>query len=147
MKLAVASDHAGLSLKREVVDLLKGRGIEVEDLGPQSDQSVDYPDFAAKVARRVSAGEAQFGILVCGTGIGVCIRANRYAHIRAAECTSIEMAQLARQHNHANVLCLGGRILSKEEGVAILRAFLETPEDQAERHARRVAMLDNDVTC
>lgn len=122
-------------------------GHTVTEVGAESEEPYDYPCASDLVAQAILDGDADLGVLVCGTGIGVCIRANRYSGIRAAECTSVEMAQLARRHNHANVLCLGGRILSMDEGVSILKAFLETPEDNAERHARRVGMLDSDLAC
>jgi ribose 5-phosphate isomerase B len=119
----------------------------VVETGAHSTEAFDYPLAADAVACELKSDTFDFGILVCGTGIGVCIRANRYSHIRAAECTSEEMARLARQHNHANVLCLGGRILDKEQSIAILSAFLETSPDAAERHARRVNLLDAKLSC
>jgi len=146
LKLVFGSDHAGLEMRRDVADWARANGYDVAETGAQSEESFDYPCAADLVAKAILAHEGDLGILVCGTGIGVSIRANRYRGIRAAECTSEQMAQLARQHNNANVLCLGGRILTKEQGIAILRTFLETPSDNAERHARRVEMLDDDVS-
>jgi len=130
-------------MRREVAQWARDAGYEVSETGAVSEEAYDYPSAANLVAKGVLNGEAEFGVLVCGTGIGVSIRANRYEGIRAAECTSTEMAELARLHNHANVLCLGGRILSREQGIAILKTFLETQADNAERHARRVEMLDD----
>ena len=145
MKLVFGSDHAGFELRSHVAEWSREQGHDVVEVGATDENSYDYPNAADLVAKQVLSQEREFGVLVCGTGIGVCIRANRYSGIRAADCTSVEMAVLARQHNAANVLCLGGRILSKGQAVAILRAFLETPVDTAERHARRVAMLDAEV--
>lgn len=147
MKLVFGSDHAGFELRRHVADWARNQGHDVTEVGAQTDAPFDYPLAADAVACELKKQEFDFGVLVCGTGIGVCIRANRYPHIRAAECTSVEMARLARQHNYANVLCMGGRILSKEESEAILSAFLETPPDDAERHARRVSLLDAQLSC
>jgi ribose 5-phosphate isomerase B len=117
------------------------------EVGADSEASFDYPLASDAVACEMKSGNYDFGVLVCGTGIGVCIRANRYSHIRAAECTSVEMAQLARRHNYANVLCLGGRNLNHEQGEQILAAFLESGPDEAERHARRVNLLDANLSC
>lgn len=147
MKLIFGSDHAGLELRRHVANWAHSRGHSVTEVGADSEQAFDYPLAADAVACQMRPGGFDFGVLVCGTGIGVCIRANRYHHIRAAECTSVEMARLARQHNYANVLCMGGRILSMDEGEQILAAFLQTTPDNAERHARRVDLLDADLSC
>ena len=147
MKLIFGSDHAGLDLRRHVAEWAKSHGHEATEVGAESEAAYDYPLAADAVACQLKSGAFDFGILVCGTGIGVCIRANRYAHVRAAECTSVEMARLARQHNHANVLCIGGRILSMEQAEQILAAFLETTPDNAERHARRVDLLDANPSC
>lgn len=146
MKLIFGSDHAGLEMRGQVAEWARAAGYDVTETGAQSTESYDYPCAADLVAKAILGHEGDRGILVCGTGIGVSIRANRYRGIRAAECTSVEMAQLARLHNDANVLCLGGRILTKEQGIAILKTFLETESDNAERHARRVEMLDDDVS-
>jgi ribose 5-phosphate isomerase B len=147
MKLIFGSDHAGFELRRHVADWARSQGHEVTEVGAQSDAAFDYPLASDAVACELKTGNYEFGVLVCGTGIGVCIRANRYSHIRAAECVSAEMARLARQHNYANVLCIGGRILSKEQGEEILSAFLGTEPDDAERHARRVDLLDAKLNC
>ena len=147
MTLVFGSDHAGFDLRTHLAGWAREQGHTVKEVGAMSLDSYDYPEAADQVVEEVLGRSAEFGVLVCGTGIGVCIRANRYVGIRAAECTSVEMAHLARQHNHANVLCLGGRILSRELGESILQAFLQTPEDDAERHAKRVRMLDGDLAC
>jgi ribose 5-phosphate isomerase B len=147
VKLIFGSDHAGLEMRRHVADWARAQGHDVTEVGAQSEAAYDYPLAADAVACELKKDGFDFGVLVCGTGIGVCIRANRYEHIRAAECTSPEMARLARQHNHANVLCIGGRILTKEQSEEILSVFLETGPDVAERHARRVSLLDADLSC
>lgn len=147
MKLLFGSDHAGFEMRSHVADWARSQGHDVTEVGANSEEPFDYPLASDAVACELKKGDFDFGILVCGTGIGVCIRANRYPHIRAADCTSVEMAELARRHNHANVLCLGGRILSKEQSEAILGAFLRTSPDDAERHARRVDMLDANLSC
>lgn len=147
MKLIFGSDHAGYELRSHLAEWARSQGHEVSETGAQSTEAFDYPLAADAVACELKHGRFDFGVLVCGTGIGVCIRANRYPHVRAAECTTEEMARLARQHNHANVLCVGGRILSKGEGVAILQAFLETGPDDAARHAKRVELLDANLSC
>lgn len=147
MKLVFGSDHAGFEMRRHVAEWARGQGHEVVEVGAASEAPYDYPYAADAVACGLKSDGYDFGVLVCGTGIGVCIRANRYPHIRAAECTSVEMARLARLHNHANVLCIGGRILSKEQSTEILATFLETGRDDAERHSRRVDLLDADLSC
>ncbi len=147
MKLIFGSDHAGYELRGQIADWARTKGYHVTETGAESEESFDYPLAADAVACELKSGLYDFGILICGTGIGVSIRANRYSHVRAADCTSEEMANLARQHNHANVLCLGSRILSKDKAISILSAFLETGKDEAERHARRVNLLDAPLSC
>jgi len=140
MKLAVASDHAGLELKKELLQALAARGVEARDFGPQTAESVDYPDFAQKVARAVVSGEATLGLLVCGTGIGMSIVANKHKGIRAALCTSEFEARMARAHNDANVLCLGQRVVGAGVAQAIVEAFLSQPFEGG-RHERRVQKI------
>jgi len=140
VKLAVASDHAGLLLRAEAVKAARELGHEVEDLGPAGAESVDYPDFARRVGQRVASGEAQAGVLVCGTGIGMSIAANKVPGIRAALCTSEFEARMARAHNDANVLCLGERVVGAGLAGSIVRAFLSQPFEGG-RHERRVAKL------
>lgn len=140
MKLAVGADHAGFQLKEHLARRLEKAGHEVTDLGAFSEESVDYPEFAAAVARSVASGEAERGVLVCGTGIGVAIAANKIAGIRAANCNDVFGAQMSRAHNDANVLTVGGRVVGTDLAEAIVDTFLETPWD-AGRHARRVGKI------
>jgi ribose 5-phosphate isomerase B len=141
-RVVVASDHAGLRLRAEAVRVAREQGFEVDDLGPYSDDSVDYPDYARKVAEALSAGRARFGVLVCGTGIGMSIAANKANGVRAAHCTSEFEARMARAHNDANVLCLGERTLGLGLGSAIVAAFLGQ-EFEGGRHQRRVDKIDD----
>ncbi len=139
-KVIAGSDHAGLALRAEAVKVAKAAGFEVEDLGPFSGDSVDYPDYAKRVADGVAAGRAKLGILVCGTGIGMSIAANKVKGVRAAHCATEFDARAARAHNDANVLCIGERVLGLGVGAAIVKAFLETPFEGG-RHARRVQKM------
>jgi ribose 5-phosphate isomerase B len=136
MRLAAASDHAGLSLKRELVESLRVKGHEVTDLGPQSEASVDYPDFAKEVSGLVAAGKADLGLLVCGSGTGMAISANKVHGIRAATARSEYEAKLARQHNDVNVLCLGQRITGSGLAAAIVDAFLGAAFEGGRHQAR-----------
>ena len=137
MRIAIASDHGGFEQKQILVAFLKELGHQVKDLGPADETSVDYPDFALLVASALREGSADRGVLVCGTGIGMAIAANKLAGIRAANVTSPEFAVLAREHNNANVVALSGRFVSVETNKEILSAFIDT--DFAEgRHALRV---------
>lgn len=140
--LAVGSDHAGFELKQALVAHLAPGSFAVEDLGTHSPESADYPDFASAVGRAVADGRADFGILVCGTGIGVSIAANKVPGVRAALCSSEETARLARGHNDANVLCLGGRVLTPDMARRVVDAFLATPFESGTRHERRVARIE-----
>lgn len=140
MKIALASDHAGYREKERLKPLLRDLGLEVEDLGTVSEESVDYPDYARRVAERVARGDAEQGILVCGSGTGMAISANKVAGVRAAVAWSEEVARLARQHNDANVLALGARTTPPEEIAKIVRAWFET-EFEAGRHAARVEKI------
>ena len=141
MRIAVGSDHAGFEMKEMVVNILRESGHEVEDMGADSDGPVDYPDYAAKVTSAVTGGLVERGVLVCGTGIGMSIAANRMRGIRAAACYTEEMAVMSRSHNDANVLCLGQRMTSGEDAGRILRAWLETAFDGG-RHKRRLAKIE-----
>ena len=140
-RIAIASDHAGFALKEVLAKQLAAEGFEVLDLGADSEESVDYPDFAHAVARAIEGGEAARGVLVCGSGIGISIAANRHKGIRAANCHSAEAASLARQHNDANVLALGARLIDEATARACLTAFLTT-EFEGGRHERRVSKID-----
>jgi ribose 5-phosphate isomerase B len=138
--IALASDHAGFELKQQLRAVLEERGLEVLDLGSHDTGSVDYPDKASALAAALADGRAQRGVLVCGTGIGISIAANRHRHVRAALCHDVTTARLARQHNDANVLALGARIVGPGVARECLEAFLETPFEGG-RHARRVAKM------
>lgn len=138
--IAIGSDHAGFELKRVLKNMLAEGGYAVSDLGTEGTESVDYPDFAQSVASEVSAGGADIGVLICGSGIGMSIAANRHPGIRAALCHDEETARLAREHNDANILVLGSRLVGEADAKACLRVFLET-EFEGGRHARRVAKL------
>lgn len=139
MKIAIASDHGGWRLKNELRDRLKAAGHEVDDLGGSETRS-DYPEFGASVGRAVAAGEAERGVLVCGSGIGVCIAANKVAGVRAANLNETTSARLFREHNDGNVLCLGERLVGPELAWEIVTTFLIT-DHQGGRHAERVEML------
>ena len=140
MKIAIGSDHAGLSLKNELVEAIKARGHEIRDVGTFSGESVDYPDFASQVARSVGKGEVERGVLVCGTGIGMSIVANKHRGVRAALCTSEFEARMARAHNDANVLCVGQRVVGPGLARAILETFLDSPFEGG-RHEKRVQKI------
>lgn len=140
-RIAVACDHAGYLYKNLIIELLRERGLEVADYGVDSADSADYPDYAAKAAEAVSGGEVDRAVIVCGSGIGVSIVANKFAGVRAANCVSEEMARLAREHNDANVLTIGERIVDREALAAILDAFLNTPASDNPRHQRRVEKI------
>jgi ribose 5-phosphate isomerase B len=142
--ILIASDHAGFALKEALEAELRSLGYAVEDLGPGSEASTDYADFAHPLAERVSTGEAERGVLLCGTGLGMSYTANRYPHVRAAVAWTPEVAALAREHNDANVLVLPARFVGTEEGKAILRAWLDTPFAGG-RHARRIAKIERDA--
>jgi ribose 5-phosphate isomerase B len=135
--IAVGADHAGFEYKEKIKILLGGMKVAFRDYGTESTASVDYPDFAHKVAEAVGSGEAEFGILVCGTGIGMSIVANKHAGVRASNVESVEAARLARQHNNANVLALGARLTSWELSQEIIKTFLGTAFEGG-RHQRRV---------
>lgn len=138
--LAIAADHGGVELKSAIINVLKERGIKVHDLGTNGTASVDYPDFAQAVAKSIIEGNVEAGILVCGSGIGMSIAANRYPQIRAALVHDRLSAQLCRQHNNANVLCLGARLLGDATALDCVDAFLST-EFEGGRHEGRVAKM------
>ena len=139
--IPIASDHAGFELKQELATTLRELGYEVQDLGTTSEQRTDYPDFAHPLAREVSSGAVQRGVLLCGTGLGMSYVANRYPHVRAAVAWTPEIAALARRHNDANVLVLPARFVSSAEGKAILKTWLDTPFEGG-RHERRVEKIE-----
>ena len=138
--VAIASDHAGVALKAILAADLAGAGLAVLDLGTHGSESVDYPDFAERVARAIGEGRAARGVLVCGSGIGISIAANRHKAVRAALCHDATSARLARLHNDANVLALGARLIGEETAKECLRVFLATAFEGG-RHARRVAKM------
>jgi len=141
MRIAIGSDHAGYDQKMRLGACLAEQGHEVQDFGTfDAEQSVDYPDFAVDVGRAVASGSARFGLLVCGTGIGMSITANKVAGVRAANVTTPQFARLAREHNDANVLTLSARFVPVEENERILEAFLGT-EFGGERHEKRIAKI------
>jgi len=141
--IPIGADHAGVALKTRLVAELKALGYQPEDVGTNSTDSVDYPDFAHEVAQRVETGKAQRGILLCGTGLGMAYAANRHAGVRAAVAWSPEIAALARSHNDANVLVLPARFVTEEQGVSILRTWLETPFDGG-RHTQRIQKIEQE---
>ena len=140
MRVSIGSDHAGFEQKQALVDYLKGRGVEVVDRGPANDDRVDYPDYAAPVARDVADGAADYGVLVCGTGIGMAMAADKVPGARAANIINPEFAALCREHNDANVITLSGRFVPLEENERILDAFLAT-DFGGGRHAGRVEKI------
>lgn len=140
MRIGIASDHAGFEQKQALAAYLRDGGYEVEDLGPDSADRVDYPDYAERLARAVAAGSVERGVLVCGTGIGMAVAANKVSGIRAANVVSPEFAALAREHNDANVVTLSGRFVDEETNRRIVDSFLTT-EFGGGRHAGRVEKI------
>jgi ribose 5-phosphate isomerase B len=147
MRIAIGTDHRGYPVRSKVIDLLKRLGHEVEDVGTFTDEAVDYPDVAARVARKVSHGTADRGILICGTGLGMCIAANKFGGVRAAPCHDDLTAEMSRRHNDSNVLCLSGDLLGERLIDRMVELWLATPFEGG-RHARRVekiAALEREV--
>jgi len=140
-KIAIGGDHASPFYKKEIKQLLESKGYEVQDFGTHSEASVDYPDFAHPVANAVESGDCQFGILICGSGNGVAITANKHVGIRAALCWNAEIASLARQHNNANVICLPARFIDLETAKECVLKFVST-EFEGGRHATRVGKMN-----
>ena len=140
MNIALGCDHGGFGLKQEILSYLQQAGYAVNDLGCHSEESVDYPDFAERVCAAIGSRKADRGILICGTGIGMSMAANRYRHIRAALCQEPFSARMSREHNDANVLCLGGRVLGPSLALDIVRVWLAT-EFAGGRHLRRITMM------
>ena len=137
MKIAISSDHAGVEYKKAIVEFVQSLGFDIQDLGPYNEDSVDYPDFAHKLAEKILQKQADLGIILCGTGNGVAMAANKHQGIRAGLCWNKEIASLIRQHNDANILALPARFVSVEEAKEIVKAYLETPFEGG-RHQRRV---------
>ena len=142
MKITIASDHGGVDLKAALVEFLAASGVQVEDAGPAGKDSCDYPDYAIKVAMAVAKGESDFGVLICRSGIGMAMTANRFQNVRAAVCATVDGAVTTRQHNGANVLCLGADLISVDYAKEVLKAFIATPMDMSDRHARRREKLE-----
>jgi ribose 5-phosphate isomerase B len=140
-QIGLASDHAGLDLKRTLAAELERRGIGVRDFGTTNSESCDYPDFAHAVARAIAGGEVERAILVCGTGVGMSIAANRHREVRAVVCSEPLSARLARQHNDANALCLGARVVGAGTAIDIMDSFL-TATFEGGRHALRIAKIN-----
>lgn len=141
-QLYIASDHGGFELKVIINDFLRNEGFEVCDLGPQNVDAVDYPDYGVKVAEAVSGGEAERGIVICGTGIGMSIVVNRFTGIRGTLCGDLYTARLCREHNDSNVLILGGRVVGKGLAIEIVRTWLNTPFAGG-RHQKRLDKINN----
>lgn len=136
--IAIGSDHAGFEYKENLKKLLEQMGTSYKDFGTHSKDSMDYPDIGHAVSEAVAASKFELGILVCGTGIGMCITANKHKGIRAAVCESAMSARLAREHNDANILCFGGRTIDWKTAEEIVKTFLSTPFSQGERHICRI---------
>ena len=140
--LAIGSDHGGYALKQAIMKHLEERGLAYKDYGTYSEASCDYPDFGRAVAQAVAAGEAEFGILICGTGIGISITANKVPGIRAALCGDCFSAEATRSHNDANVLALGARVVGEGLALKIVDTFLDTPFSNDPRHIRRIRKIE-----
>ena len=143
MRIAVGADHAGFELKQGLAELLRGLGHEVNDVGTHSEERCDYPDFGAAIGRAVTSGQSELGVGVCGSGIGIAIAANKVAGVRAATVHDVTSARLAREHNDAHIISMGGRFTDIPTGCAIADAFLATAFSGDERHARRLAMVSD----
>ena len=141
MLIAIASDHGGFALKETIKEYLRERGDKIVDLGTTSEESVDYPIYGKACGEAVASGKAERGIVICGTGIGISIAANKVKGVRCGLCTSVEMAELTRRHNNANVLALGGRTTEPQLALELVKTFLDT-EFEGGRHKRRTDMLD-----
>ncbi len=140
MKIGIGCDHSALDMKEEIIGHLKEKGYEITDFGTYTKDSTDYPIYAEKVARAVASGEQELGILICGTGMGMCLAANKVKGIRACVCSEPYTAKLSRLHNNANILCFGARVIGPELAKMITDTFLEA-EFEGGRHARRVQMI------
>lgn len=141
--IALGCDHAGFELKQAIIKHLDERKIEYKDYGTYSEDSVDYAVYAEKTARAVASGECELGLLFCGTGVGISMAANKVRGIRAACCSDLFSAEMTRRHNDANILCLGGRVVSPEKATELVDIFLDTPFSGEERHARRIAQISD----
>ena len=142
--IAIGCDHGGYELKLEVLKYFQEKGIEYKDFGCDSLDSCDYPIYAKKVAKSILSGECERGVLICGTGIGISITANKFKGIRCALCSDCFSAEATRQHNDANIVAFGGRVVGPGLAVKIVDTFLNTPFSEGERHKRRIAMIEED---
>ena len=142
MKIAIGCDHAGYELKEKVKAKMAAAGNEMIDVGTDSTESVDYPKYGHAVGRAVASGEAERGIAICGSGIGISIACNKVPGVRAALCTSTEMAEMCRRHNNANVICMGARMISEELAFAMIDTWMTT-EFEGGKHERRINELDD----
>lgn len=142
MIIPIASDHAGYPAKEKVIKILKEMGHDIVDYGTHSEESVDYPDYAIQVAEKVNSGEYEMGIVICGSGQGVCMTANKYPKVRAGLVYSVNSAKMTRQHNNANVLCLPGRELTEEQMKELVNIWLNT-EFEGGRHKRRIDKIES----
>lgn len=140
--IAIGCDHGGIELKNQVIEHLRKRGIECQDVGCYTSESCDYPNYAHKVAELVKGNSCELGILICGTGIGMSMAANKIQGIRAALCGDCFSAQATREHNNANVLCMGARVIGSELAFRITDTFIDSAFSNEERHIRRVKMLE-----
>ena len=140
--IGIGSDHGGFALKEAIKKHLEERGLEYKDFGTYSDASCDYPVYGRAVAKAVAAGECELGILICGTGIGISITANKVPGVRAALCSDCFSAEATRLHNNANILALGARVLGEGLALKIVDTFLDTPFSNDERHIRRISMIE-----
>ena len=138
MKLVIGSDHGGYALKQEIIQHLQAKGYEIMDIGCESEASCDYPDYAKKACAAIRSGEAELGILVCGTGIGMSMAANKEPGIRASLCHDVFSAKATREHNDANILCMGARVIGPGLALMVTDTFLTTPFSNEERHLRRI---------
>lgn len=145
--IAIGSDHGGFEMKEAVKRFLAGREISVDDCGTDNGNSVDYPDFGERVARKVSSGEADKGILICGTGIGMSIVANKFPHVRAALATNTFMARMSKEHNDANILVLGGRVLTEKDAVEMVATWLDSSFEGGRHQGRldKIAALEKEL--
>ena len=139
-KIFISSDHAGFKLKEIIKDYLRNKKVKIEDLGPKDNSSVDYTDYAHKVAKRVKVNKSHVGILVCGSGTGMNIAANKHKNIRAAQCFNLKSTKLSRLHNDANIITLGSRLVTKKNALKFVSVFLNTKFDGG-RHAKRIKKI------
>ena len=142
MRIAIGADHGGYEYKNQIIEMLKNNGYTVKDFGTDSAESCDYPEFAKRVAAAVSSKEFDRGILICGTGIGMSIVANKQKGIRAALCSDLFSAKATREHNDSNILCLGARVIDIDLALQITEVWLNTPFSNEERHLRRIGMIE-----